>query len=164
MCTISHVWKNKMHICNIVSLCFSLVNCVPPPDGSIWYWLLPSPPPSSSVSVAEVLRLDSWYFGLCPRLRVSSSLPITLFCFFLCLSLSWPFVFACLCVCHQQSHRPNQQEIIYQLFSAKFLNHHLLWPSCSGMGVSLWVSSSSSNGSALDRPFSIQSLIKFCAS
>jgi hypothetical protein len=109
-CTISHVWKNKVHICNIVNLCFSLVNCVPPPDGSIWYW---SPSSSSSVSMVELLRLDSWHFRLPFRLGVSSSLPNTLFCFFLCPSLSWSFVSAFLCVCHQHSHWLNQHEMIY---------------------------------------------------
>jgi hypothetical protein len=34
------------------------------------------------VLVAELLRLDSWYFGLYPGLGVSSSLPSILFYFF----------------------------------------------------------------------------------
>jgi hypothetical protein len=91
--------------------------------------------PPSSVSVTEVLRLDSWYFGLPSGLGVSSSLSSTLFCFFcLCPSLSWSFVFACLCVCHQQSHRFNQQEVICLLFSVRLLHHHLLWLSYSRWG------------------------------
>jgi hypothetical protein len=53
------------------------MNCVPPPDGLIRYWSPPSPP--SSESVAELLRLDSWYFELLFGLGVYSSLASTLF-------------------------------------------------------------------------------------
>jgi hypothetical protein len=81
-----------MHICNIVNLYFSPVNCVAPPNGSIRYWLPSSPP--SSLSVVKLLRLDSWYFVLCPGLGVSSSFSITLFYFFAFALLCHDLLFA----------------------------------------------------------------------
>jgi hypothetical protein len=92
------------------------------------------PPPPSSVLMVELLSLDSWYFGLCPGLGVSSSLPSTLFYFFafalLCNGLM--FVLAYVCVTH--CHWPNQQEMICQLFFARSLSHQLLLLTCSGWG------------------------------
>jgi hypothetical protein len=111
-----------------------LISCVPP----------------SSVPVAELVSLDSWYFGLCFGLGVSSSLPSTLFYFLPLPCFITVLVCTCLCVCHPLSHQLNQQEMICQLFFARSLGHHLLLLTCSGWGVSLWVSSSSSNGSSLD--------------
>jgi hypothetical protein len=151
-----------VQLCNIVTLCLSPVNCVPPPDSSIRYWLPSSP--SSSLSVAELLRLDSWYFGLCPGLGVSSSLLSTLFYF-----LPWPFflmVFSlrlpmCMSptVSSAQSTRDDLPVILYKVLKLSPCVTILL-----RMGVSLWVSSSPSNGSSLDRPCSIQSRIRFCES
>jgi hypothetical protein len=110
-----------MQLCNIVTLCFSHVNCIPPPDGSIRYWLPPSPP--LSMLVAELLRLDSWYFGLCPGLGVYSSLPITFFCF---LPLHFFLVVFCLClsmcvsptVSLAQSTRDDLPVILYKVLES----------------------------------------------
>jgi hypothetical protein len=131
-----------------------LISCIP----------LPLPLPPSSVSVAELLSLDSWYFGLYPVLGVSSSLPSTLFCF---LSLPCSVMVLCLClpmcvsptVSLAQSARDDLSVIYCKILESSPSVTNLL-----GMGVSLWVSSSSSNGSSLDRPCSIQSQIRFCAS
>jgi hypothetical protein len=50
--------------------------------------------PPLSVSVVELLRLDSWYFGLCPELGVSSSLSSTFFYFFAFAILCHDLLFA----------------------------------------------------------------------
>jgi hypothetical protein len=89
--------KNKVHTYNIVRFYLPPMNYMPPLDGSIRYRSLPSPP--SSESVAELLRLDSWYFGLPFGLGVFSSLASTLFWVFsfalLCHGLLFPLAYVC---------------------------------------------------------------------
>jgi hypothetical protein len=111
-----------------------LISCIPP----------------SSVSVAKLLSLDSWYFGLCLGLGVSSSLSSTLFCF-----LPLPCFVTVLClrlpmcvsptVSSSQSARDGLPVILCKVFeSSPYVTNLLV------MGVSRWVSSSSSNESSLD--------------
>jgi hypothetical protein len=117
--------------------------------------LLHPPPPQSSVSVAELLSLDSWYFWLCSGLRVLSSLPNTLFyflplpCFITVLCLHLP-MYVSPTVSSDQSARDDLPVILCKVLELSPSITNLL-----GMGVPLWVSSSSSNGSSLDRPCSI---------
>jgi hypothetical protein len=105
---------------------------------------LHSPPPlQSSVSMAELLMLNSWYFGLCPGLGVSSSLSSTLFYF-----LPLPFFVMVFCLClpicvsptvsSTQSTRDDLLVILCKVLESSPSVTILL-----GMGVSLWVSSSS---------------------